>query len=79
MAFTFAFNTLKLRSRTVVDKYVLTVEPSPSALNMTLPAVAAELRRLQSQLSIDAGAMQQTRQPLLLLSIDETDRYLTVT
>jgi len=62
-----------------VDKYVLTVEPSPSALNMTLPAVAAERRRLQSQLSIDAGTMQQTRQPLLLLSIDETDRYLTVT
>jgi len=60
------------------------VNPRSSALNMTLPAFAAERRRLQlmppvrPQLSIDVScppdAQQQTHQPPLLLSIDGTDR-----
>jgi len=44
------------------------VDPAPSAVNVTLPAIAAERRRLLH------GAQQQTRRPPLLLSIDGTDR-----
>jgi len=62
------------------------VEPPPSALNMTLPAFAAERRRVQhcagiyrSTTTAEAGAQQQTRRPPLLLSIDGTDRCPTVT
>ena len=50
------------------------VQPRPSAVNMTLPAFAAERQRL---LWIDIfcpGAQQQTRRTPLLLSIAETDR-----
>jgi len=49
------------------------VQPRPSAVNMTLPAFAAERQRL---LWIDIfcpGAQQQTRRTPLLLSIDGTD------
>jgi len=57
------------------------VQPPMSAVNMTLPAFAAERWRLQhgarsyrSTAAADAGAQQQTRRPPLLLSIDGTDR-----
>ena len=47
---------------------------------MTLPACAAERRRLQhgarsyrSMSAIDAGAQQQTRRPQLLLLVDGTE------
>jgi len=63
------------------------VEPPPSALNVTLPAFAAERRRAcntapaaHPQLSIDIsylqGAQLQTRWPPLLLSIDGADRVI---
>ena len=47
-------------------------EPPSSALNMTLPAFAADRRR-PSYLLLQS-ARQQTRRPQLLLSIDGTDR-----
>ena len=60
----------------------LCVEPPPSALNVTLPAFAAESRRPHPRARIyrsisvaDAGDQQQTRRPPLLLSIDGTDRW----
>jgi len=52
------------------------VEPPPSALNMTLPAFAAERRRLHCSMApgLAQGAQQESRLPPLLLSIDGTDR-----
>ena len=52
------------------------VQPRPSAVDMTLPAVAAERRRLLSiAVFCPRGAQQQTRRtPPMLLSIDGTDR-----
>ena len=66
------------------QKQQLCIEPRSLAFVMTLPAFAAERRRL-SQTSIDnwlyaapadarARAQQQTSRTQLLLSIDGTDR-----
>jgi len=66
-----------LTGATLVGKKVC-VKPPASALNMTLPAFAAERRRLQ-QISIDSwyaappGAQQQTRRTPLLLPVGSTD------
>jgi len=54
------------------------IEPRSSALNMTLPASAAERRRLQN-MSTDScmrcvSTQQQTSRTPLLLLIDGTDR-----
>ena len=64
----------------ISGKKQLCVESHPSALNMTLPAFAAERRCLQhgarsyqSISAADAGDQLQTRRPPLLLSIDGTD------
>jgi len=55
------------------NKYVC-VRPRSSAVNTTLPAFAAERRRLLSiDISWQRGAQQQTRRTPLLLSIDGTD------
>jgi len=62
------------------DRKHVCIEPPPSALNVTLPAIAAERRRTCStvraarSISRQQGAQQQTRRPLLLLSIDGRDR-----
>jgi len=48
-----------------------------SVVNMTLPAFAAERRRLLSiDISCPRGAQQQTRRTPLLLSNDGTDRRM---
>ena len=52
------------------------VQPPPSAINVTLSAFAAERWRppLSVDISCSQGAQQQTRRPLLLLLMDLTDK-----
>ena len=52
------------------------LEPRPSALNITLPAIATKRGCLQLSIDISfpLGALQQTRRTPLLLSIDGTYR-----
>ena len=65
-----------------ISKNPVCVEPSQSAVSVTLPAFAAEGRRLQHgahscrSISLAAGCSVATHQPPLLLSIDGTDRQM---
>ena len=56
----------------------VSVEPPPSAVNVTLPAIlllsASACSTTPPQLSIDISCQQLTRRPRLLLLIDAADR-----